>query len=185
MLLKLNSHESNSIACWGVEDSAVRKTNYIEYPCNIIRINEVNSVDLGIDEFAHCSIFNVSHKPEKSSRLNSLKWQKKWDNKWLEKESENISIDSNESSVFVNVLRLERFSLQDIFNILGDVKTSFAVLHKHDVLNEIINSLNKSIIVKEFSSVDYPTLLNGLSSNEYCIIRKCNYPEESLILISC
>lgn len=185
MLLKLNNHESNSIACWGVEDSFARQMKKVEYPCHIIKINEINSIDTKIDGFTHCSIFNVSHKPEKLSKLNSLKWQKKWDGRWLEKISENISIDSGNVSVYVNILRLGEVCLKDFFETLGDVKTSFAVLHKNYALDEMIDSLHNSIIAKEFSSVNYPKLLSGLSSNEYVIIRKCNYPEESLILISC
>lgn len=185
MLLKLNNHESNSMACWGVEDSAVQQMQHVEYPCNIIKLNEINSIDAEIDEFTHCSIFNVSHKPEKPSRLNSLKWQKKWDSRWLEKISENISISSGNLDIYVNILRLDKIFLQGLFETLGDVKTSFAVLHKNYALDEIIDSLNNSIIAKEFSSVNYPKLLSGLISNEYVIVRKCNYPEECLILISC
>lgn len=184
MLLKINNHESNSLACWGVGDCSAEQLEYAEYSCYIINHSEAGSIDPVISKSAYCTIFNVSHSPETPSKLKFLKWKKNWDNRWLGMKSESISIDVGAESVYVNILKLDEINVLELFDILGDVTTSFAIIHKEEDIEGVLRALAKSLIMKEFSSIDYPKLLSGLSCNEYFLVRKSNYPEESLILIS-
>lgn len=184
MFLKINNHESNSLACWGVGYCSADELKYAEYPCYIINHSEAGSINSLISKSAYCSVFNISHSPETPSKLKLLKWQKKWDNRWLGNVSESTSIDIGVVSVNVNILKLDKINVLELFDMLGDVTTSFAIFHKDKGMDGVLRALRESIIIKEFSSVDYPKLLSGLSCNECFIVRKRNYPEESLILIS-
>lgn len=184
MLLKINNHESNSLACWGVGSCSTDQLKYAEYPCYIINHSEAGSIDSVIFKFAYCSVFNISHSPETPSKLKLLKWQKKWDNRWLGKISESTSIDIGAVSVNVNILKLDKINVLELFDILGDVTTSFAIFHKDENIDGVLKKLRESLIIKDFSSIDYPKLLSGLSCNECFIVRKRNYPEEAFILIS-
>ena len=183
MILKLNNRESNSLARWGVGYDLADQVKYAEYPCYIFNRNEVSSIDFAISKFACCSIFNVSHTPEKASRLGLLKWQKKWDKRWLGKKSESVFIDAGATGVYVNILRLGKVGALELFDVFGGA-TTFVILHRDGDVGDVLNSLSKSLKIKVFASVDYPKLLSELSGDERFLVRKYNFPEESLILIS-
>jgi hypothetical protein len=183
LIFPISNLESNSLACWGVFEKDRLELKRSEYFCSLLNEDEFVLLDPILAGFESISFFNMSHSPEKYSRLNDLKWERKWNEVWGGRESENTSIKVDECCLNVNFLTVQRSTSDDIVQMLGSATTSFAFLSVDTFPDDIKNVLSTSVVTRVFSSINYPKMLNGITSKKWLLIRK-NFGTPSLNILS-